>query len=524
MLTYTKVNAQDICNFFVPSLDTATIFIPATADLRFNNQALAVGSTLVAIDPQGNCCSQPVTWMQQDLTININGENFPTEGFMTGDLIRFFVGNEDSCFVEVDSVYFDVNGLDQTVNYVQDSSYVLDRFNAVSNFGIDSFFLDNPMCEDSIGSVGVFVSGGQFPITYSWSHDSTLNSGFINDLNLGNYELVVSERNGCVDTLNFDIELDPPPVSFEFLIDSFQYTCDTLVVSNALDCPNCTYLWSNGVFTEDNVLDEEGEYVVLINNGGCDKLDTLIVDFIDKPEIEIITASSQVCFGDTIQLSAVGGENYVWNSSAQLLSSSGEEIEAVILTETLISVIGDNNCKSDTSEFLLDVYPFPTAGEDKCYADQNQAVQLEASGAIEYFWENNPVGPVSDQNIADPFVSPSETTDYIVGFVDQFGCKSSDTVRVEFISDIIEFTELYNVISPNGDGKNDVLYFDSAEKANSATLVVYDRRKKVVYESGNYQNDWGGTFKNKALPAGTYYYILTINGTQLRSNLTIVYE
>ncbi|MFV0540965.1 MAG: gliding motility-associated C-terminal domain-containing protein [Aestuariibaculum sp.] len=73
---------------------------------------------------------------------------------------------------------------------------------------------------------------------------------------------------------------------------------------------------------------------------------------------------------------------------------------------------------------------------------------------------------------------------------------------------------IYNSISPNGDGKNDVFYIDGIEEQKNI-LKIYNRWGLLVYETVNYKNNWDGTSsgratvdKGKKLPTGTYFYIL----------------
>ena len=37
---------------------------------------------------------------------------------------------------------------------------------------------------------------------------------------------------------------------------------------------------------------------------------------------------------------------------------------------------------------------------------------------------------------------------------------------------------------------------------------MYNRYGSKVFESQDYKNDWDGTYKNKPLPDGTYYYVI----------------
>ena len=66
-----------------------------------------------------------------------------------------------------------------------------------------------------------------------------------------------------------------------------------------------------------------------------------------------------------------------------------------------------------------------------------------------------------------------------------------------------------NVITPNGDGMNDVLVFENLEHFPNNKLVIFNRWGQKLYEKVGYQNDWGGEEYND----GTYFFILELNNT-----------
>ncbi|NSL89936.1 DUF11 domain-containing protein [Chitinophaga sp. Mgbs1] len=63
-----------------------------------------------------------------------------------------------------------------------------------------------------------------------------------------------------------------------------------------------------------------------------------------------------------------------------------------------------------------------------------------------------------------------------------------------------------NVITPNGDGKNDKFTIIDIKRFPNSTLLIYNRWGNQVYQSKNYQNEWDGNGLNE----GTYYYILKL--------------
>jgi gliding motility-associated-like protein len=84
-----------------------------------------------------------------------------------------------------------------------------------------------------------------------------------------------------------------------------------------------------------------------------------------------------------------------------------------------------------------------------------------------------------------------------------------------------------NIITPNGDGVNDVLIvegLDANSPDNKSEMTIYNQWGNVVYQAQPYRNDWGGTFRNAGLPDGTYYYIFTKepNTEPLKSFVTIM--
>ena len=67
-----------------------------------------------------------------------------------------------------------------------------------------------------------------------------------------------------------------------------------------------------------------------------------------------------------------------------------------------------------------------------------------------------------------------------------------------------------NIFTPNEDGNNDSFEIPCLEKYKDNKIQIFNRWGDIVHEKSNYQNDWKGTYRNNPLPAGTYYYLLTI--------------
>ncbi|QIL41204.1 DUF11 domain-containing protein [Pedobacter sp. HDW13] len=63
-----------------------------------------------------------------------------------------------------------------------------------------------------------------------------------------------------------------------------------------------------------------------------------------------------------------------------------------------------------------------------------------------------------------------------------------------------------NVITPNGDGKNDAFVIVGLENYHNVHLTIFNRWGNEVYRSDNYKNTWTGDGLNE----GTYYYLIRL--------------
>ena len=115
-----------------------------------------------------------------------------------------------------------------------------------------------------------------------------------------------------------------------------------------------------------------------------------------------------------------------------------------------------------------------------------------------------------------------ETGPYIIDYVSETDfCQYNATYSIFVNGDCVSCDggeiSINSTITANGDGKNDFLEISGVEYcAFRFDVMVFNRWGDKVFEKINYQNDWdgtapGGAFGNSGtLPAGTYYYIITV--------------
>ncbi|NOT74996.1 MAG: gliding motility-associated C-terminal domain-containing protein [Cyclobacteriaceae bacterium] len=83
-----------------------------------------------------------------------------------------------------------------------------------------------------------------------------------------------------------------------------------------------------------------------------------------------------------------------------------------------------------------------------------------------------------------------------------------------------------DAFSPNGDGQHDN-YEITLSCGVSASLLIFNRWGDKVYSSADYKNDWNGTsshgsFLDRPLPEGTYYYNIELSSGQKFTSFVVI--
>jgi gliding motility-associated-like protein len=67
-----------------------------------------------------------------------------------------------------------------------------------------------------------------------------------------------------------------------------------------------------------------------------------------------------------------------------------------------------------------------------------------------------------------------------------------------------------NILTPNGDGKNDTWVIQDIQLYPNNSVTIFDRAGRPVYSKRGYNNDWGGTLRGELMTEGTYYYTIDL--------------
>lgn len=184
---------------------------------------------------------------------------------------------------------------------------------------------------------------------------------------------------------------------------------------------------------------EPGTYEIVLyarNSTGCYEEDSIVIE-VEVKEFEggILTSSEFVCPGESIQLEAFGGGEYVWSPAELLSDSTIANPIATIHETTTFSVVITNECGTDTSEIELTSNPMDYGAmidTNICYLD---TIEVTSKGGVSFSWSPEDK-IISDPNASSIVVSPDSTTYYHLEMTTAEGCKIFDTVLVAVFYDI----------------------------------------------------------------------------------------
>jgi gliding motility-associated-like protein len=122
---------------------------------------------------------------------------------------------------------------------------------------------------------------------------------------------------------------------------------------------------------------------------------------------------------------------------------------------------------------------------------------------VTYEW--TPSTGLDNPTVKNPVVTGDQDITYQLKITDKSnGCVNYSKVDVK-VSPVINVS---NTFTPNGDGINDYWEIKGLVAYESSTVDVYNRYGQPLFHSVGYPKPWDGTYQGKAMPSGTYYYIV----------------
>jgi len=269
-----------------------------------------------------------------------------------------------------------------------------------------------------------------------------------------------------------------------------QYVCPGESVTLDAGPDNDTYLWNTGANKQYITADSAGLYIVTVTNDTCSATDSVEIKYHEIPQFDL-GGNITVCSLHTVILSGPSGNyDYYWSSGER-----EQEIKAEKTGQYALKVISRTSGCSHEDQLQVHFHPLPIPQIYFHDTDENlctgEIIDIHTDNYPSIRWAN---GDSSLQTT----VAVNET--YQVTVTDSNNCQNS----AERTLDCSPFIRLFNLITPNGDGMNDVFFIEGLH-SQKYSLEVYNRWGAKVYFMDNYDNQWTPT----ELPDGIYYYSLT---------------
>ena len=305
------------------------------------------------------------------------------------------------------------------------------------------------------------------------SVDLGLNSLALNlfasvELDTGQHRVLLENNiTGCLDSVLVTVDCNPVP---EFsLTDSINVNIaigeDTIICFEEImdmvieNCTDSESLFSELSITSDNCLEIRGDSI------GLDSFCLLVCDSLDNcEEVNLLVAVNNnlppVLVDD--QVTAIKDQNASFSS---------------IQNDTINGRIIDIGVMAD-----------PTLGR------------------VEYDSEREEWVYIPDSDVC------GEVDSFQYFITNEIGM-SIATVQINILCEEIL---VYSGFSPNGDGINDFLTIAGIENFPSNEVSIFNRWGNQIYTKKGYSNDdpWDGSWSGAALPDGTYFYVLIIEGRE----------
>jgi gliding motility-associated-like protein len=375
-------------------------------------------------------------------------------------------------------------------------------------------------------------------VTYTWSTGEATRE--ISVKTAGDYTVVVGNAT-CQSNPSAPatIVVSTKPLKPTVTTSGTTNLCDGATVT--LTAPaGFSYAWSSGQTTQAIVVSTTGNYsVVVANASNCasspsDAIQVVATTTPANPTIQVF-GSTTLCGTNTVGLLAPSGFSiYQWSNGQTTqgitVSTTGTYSVIVGNATTCLSLASNGIIVTATGQPcttsggtnappVIDTSPFAAVIEGKLVidlttrlSDPDNNINFSSLRVIDNVTSRGVTATISPsfELIVDYANNPFTGVDRITLEVcDLAGACAQQVIDIEVVGEV----EVYNGITPDGDGLNDFLfikYLDVVDGADKNKVTILNRWGDAVFEIDDYDNlsrvFSGQTNSGSDLPSGTYFY------------------
>ena len=287
------------------------------------------------------------------------------------------------------------------------------------------------------GTASITVNSGTPPYVYSWTGPNgyTSNTQSITDLYTGLYYVTATDSNGCEVLGNLSVP--QPDTALTSIIDPIDINCynasdGKILLSPVGGTAMYTFLWSNGVVTQNLIHIGPGTYDVTITDAnGCIGYNTASVTQPTELINNSLTTNNNVCWGEnsggsiTLDINgSVPPYNYTWSNgdNTAVADSLYAGIYGVTVNDAQNCQLVINNIEIlEPGKLVVMFNNLPTM----CIGQTEELISSVSGGTPLYTYQWNS-GEITDRIT----ISPTDTTIYSLTVTDANNCTAIVTKTI----------------------------------------------------------------------------------------------
>ncbi|MEE2931542.1 MAG: gliding motility-associated C-terminal domain-containing protein [Bacteroidota bacterium] len=275
--------------------------------------------------------------------------------------------------------------------------------------------------------------------TYSWipSFGVTVagNGFFLNAQNSSTYNVIATDINGCIDSIEIPLTILPLPTVNITSASSICEGSSTQLIASGSN--NYNWLPANGLSTSIgsvvtvSPLISTTFYVVGTAINGCSDTTNTTISVTPNPSFNVFPQNPSLCVGDTISLILDAGLDYLWSPNVGINNITSDSTLIFPMSSINYSILVSDSlgCSIDTNLFVT-VFPEPlisiVASDDTICL--NESSILTALGANSYIWYPSSSLNTNIGNVVSAM--PSSDVTYTVTGLDINNCIASENITI----------------------------------------------------------------------------------------------
>jgi gliding motility-associated-like protein len=271
-----------------------------------------------------------------------------------------------------------------------------------------------------------------------------------------------------------------------------------------------TYSWINGPSGNIITTGSSGVYTAVVTNSCGTGTASYSLVFQSVPAVSLTSSKNVLCPNENATLTANGlngGNSYSWSSSANSANTETVSLPGKYIVTYTNGCGAVSDSLNITASIVSADFIFSPGGGNAPVSVTFTNTSVNTS-SLQWNFGSGQTASGSVETV--PFSTAGIYTISLL-VLNSDGCQASVSKTLEITSQ--ELGIIPEVLTPNGDGKNDLFEIKGIENYPENDLVIFNRWGNQVYKMKGYRNTWEGSrgSGNDKLPSGTYFFILKLN-------------